>query len=224
MAHAETHSSYKREAHRSHMEKTERLAMGGASDSAEDKAMVRKAIRQHETHDHPGKGHTALKLKDGGHVDGKHSKARMDRPGRKHLATGGGAGMGKKDGKGNHVNVIVAGGQGAPRPVPVQVPVGGPPGAGMGMAPPMPPRPPMGPPPGGGMPMPPGAMPHARGGRTYARGGKVEMDGGASGGLGRIEKIKDYGKPVPAGEDHGDTADLENMSMSDGDKENQKTR
>jgi hypothetical protein len=49
------------------------------------------------------------------------------------------------------------------------------------------------------------------GGRTGRKdGGSVKMDAGAGGGLGRMEKIKDYGKGAKPREDVGDSAMLEN--------------
>ena len=61
---------------------SQKAAPGYASggDIAEDKKLVRKAIREHETAEHGGK-HAALKLKGGGKVHGKASKSH--RPDRK---------------------------------------------------------------------------------------------------------------------------------------------
>jgi hypothetical protein len=39
---------------------------------------------------------------------------------------------------------------------------------------------------------PPGMM--KKGGRVYARGGKVKMKGGSETGVGRLDKVKAYGK------------------------------
>lgn len=108
----------------------------------------------------------------------------------------------KKGGeKGNHVNVIIAGGHPG-----AGVPPGGmPPGAGMA-----PPRPPMAPPPGAGAPPPgmmkppmapppgagglPGMPMRSHGGRTERKiGGRLALDEAAGGGAGRLEKIKSYG-------------------------------
>jgi hypothetical protein len=92
------------------------------------------------------------------------------------------------------VNIVIAPGGGHQDPAAAMPSPGGP------MPPPMPPpRPPM-PPPGmagpPGMPppgMPPGGpppmMPPPR-----KRGGRIDTQGGGGGGLGRLEKIEDYGK------------------------------
>lgn len=210
MAH-ETHRSLKEHGKKSHESKVrEHMSAGG--DIAQDRKMIEKAVRAHENHDHPGKPHTKLKLKSGGSVDGEPSKQRLDRA--KH-AKGGAA----KE-KGNHVNVIVAGG--GPKPMPIPMPVGGgpgmpPPGAGMGAppAPPMAPRPPMGPMAGG---MPPGAM-GAGSPMMRKAGGRVDMDAGSGSALGRLEKMKDYGKKAPVGENKDLTGDDENEAFT-GDDEN----
>lgn len=109
---------------------------------------------------------------DGGIVEemmeGETSAPRLDRPSR-----------GKKGGA-TTVNVIIA--QKEPQ------------GAAGALPPSMPPVPPMAPPPvpagppmgAGGPPMP--DMPMRK------NGGRVNTDSGAGGGLGRLEKIKDYGK------------------------------
>jgi hypothetical protein len=143
-------------------------AVGGhlhpKDDRAQDKALVAKAIREHENHEHGGR-HTRLRLADGGLAMGDGAAARPDRPSRS-----------AKKAHGTTVNIVMpqGGGQGPARPVPVPVPVRTgappPPPGGVGMPPGgMPPRPmpPAMPPPGmppGGMPppgavRPPGAMP-----------------------------------------------------------------
>lgn len=91
--------------------------------------------------------------------------------------------------KGTTVNVIVApqGGPEAPPPMP-------PPGA-MPPPPPMP-KPPIMPAPGGGPEMAGAAGPPPM---MRARGGRVPMDHGAGGGLGRLDKIKEYGARAKPG-------------------------
>jgi hypothetical protein len=143
----------------------------------------------------------------GGWIPGGTVGARLDR-------ARGGRVNSKKGGK-TVVNVVVGhgGGQpGAAPPVMPPIPPVPPPGAPM-----MPPRPPMAPPMMGpqgpmgpmgpmgsaGPPVPPGPPPQmrARGGRTgvgaaFAReaGIKHEYTGGGDSGVGRLEKIKAYGK------------------------------
>ena len=110
-------------------------------------------------------------LSEGLAASGAPAKRSLARPGRK---IGKGAGK-KKDAKTN-INVIVAPSapkEAGPGPMP---PMGGPP-----------PGPPMPPPGAGGPPMPM----RASGG---AVGGLKNKDGGAGGGLGRLAKIRKYGK------------------------------
>ena len=116
---------------------------------------------------------------------------------RKH---GGNAGKGKMN-----VNIIIAQKpEGAalgspmahppmPMPPPGMPPGGMPPGAGGGMPPGMPPMPPPGAP--GPMGMPPGIIGRKSGGKVGHRSYKSvkDMDAGAGGGEGRMEKLKIYG-------------------------------
>jgi hypothetical protein len=80
MAHP-SHHAMKMAGHRSHASKLRRFAGGG--DVAQDKTMIRKAFAEHDAQLHGGKK-TKLKLRAGGHVEGKASKPRADRSGRKH--------------------------------------------------------------------------------------------------------------------------------------------
>ncbi len=151
-------------------------ARGGATnhpDAREDAAMIRTAMAEHESHDHPGKPKTKLKFADGGGVDGERGvhhlgkRARgghADGKGGKHVTNviiapqGGGAGGGMRP--------AMPPGQPMAAPRPAMPPAGPPPGAG---------GPPMGPPPGG-QPMgmrPPGAMKRG-GGVKRADGGSAE--------------------------------------------------
>lgn len=149
-------------------------ARGGKAhgDEAEDRALFKKMMKQHE--------------KEEMKVEGRASGGRLDK-----FARGGKA----KHHKGTNVNIaIVNPGQksdAAPKmPMPAGPPLP-PPGLPPGGPPPMmpPPKPPM----GGGLP--PGMMPPMqRGGRAYAKGGKVPMTAGADSGEGRLQKIKAYGK------------------------------
>lgn len=181
-------------------DRVKRYSSGG--DIASDKAMIRKAFKQHENAEHGGK-HEKI-LKTGGAVPA----ARADKKAR--------GGSAHKKGHPN-VNVIVAGSPSAPPappqkvPVPVPVPMRPPMGAGpMGPGGPGGP-PPMGPPPGAmgpGGPPPPGLRPPGmarRGGAiAKAAGGSVNkplvpMDAGGGGGKGRLEKVRAYGaKPRKA--------------------------
>jgi hypothetical protein len=164
-----------------------------------------KAVHKHEKHLHKGK--TETKFKHGGKIEGKKPHARADK-----FARGGSVPHGKH----TKIAINIGGGQ-AEKQQAMQAGVqlgakmaaakmaGGPrPGAGAAMqARPMPA--PGGPGPGPGMPAPGGApgMPGAKhGGRMYKEGGKVgsakvsgtaHITGGAGGGLGRLEKIKQYG-------------------------------
>lgn len=213
----EHHAAFRRQAKRDHEEQVKHhshFAAGGHvkhEDEAEDKKLVKEMV-----------GHAKIKLKDGGEIEGKSAKRRLDR------AAGGRTG--KKGASKTVVNIVMpqggdkspmmppGGPMMAPHPPMPPPPMMPPPGAGgpPGMPPGMPPRPPM------GGPMPPPGMPMRK------RGGKVpEMDAGSGGGLGRLEKMKDYGdQPVtqegkPAvdkgeGEDKNMTSDLEDKKLPRG--------
>lgn len=121
-------------------------------------------------------------------VQGKKSGPRLDK-----YARGGAA----KKKHGNHVNIAIVNphhepsGAAGPTPPPVApalgggAPVPGPMGPGGPGGPGMPPP---------GLPMkPPSVM--KRGGKVkYARGGKVKMTGGGDSGVGRLDKVRAYGK------------------------------
>lgn len=153
---------------------------GGAVevDRESDKRMVRRAVRQHEEHDHKGEKLTDLKLRKGGKVEGHKTKARHDRK----YANGGHVKHHSKGGAKTNIVIATGGGEGERRMAMQQgvqigarlAGAGG--GAPMGV-PPVPPRPPMaappGPPPGmapPGMGAPPPGLPPRppmkRGGRT----------------------------------------------------------
>ena len=188
-----SHHSLKQRGKKDHAEQLVHHTAGGGKVK---KSTIAKAVHEHEAAMHPHHKPTKLHLATGGHVEGSHGKARLDR------ASGGRST--KSAGKGNHVNVIVAGGG----PHPGMAPPGAPPPMApppRPMAPPPPaaapgpptgmlagagaPRPPMGPPIGAGVPM------RAKGGRI-----KYPIDDGAGGGAGRLEKIKAYGKESNHGE------------------------
>lgn len=173
-----------------------REATESRDDRIKDIARVKKAVHEHEKHDHPGTKETKLAgLKRGGEAKVEGAKrANGGRLDRKH------GGKSGKGGGGSKVNVVVAPQSGPPQrvPVPVPVPAGGPPGAAL-----RPPGPPVaglgaGPFPGGAPPMPPAAIPHKRGGKVgRATGGSVGdpgMTAGAQSGAGRLEKARNEAK------------------------------
>jgi len=175
-----SHAALRKEARKQHAEKV-RAYGGEVSDRQQDEKMIKRAIGEHEAHDHKGEKKTKLHFASGGHVEGDEAPMRPDRQRR----ASGGATKGGHSTKGTHVNVIVA-----PRGEP-----SGPQRPGLGMAPPpgMMPHPMMPPPPPGQpMGMPPGAggggMPPGMGAKPFKRGGGVKLEGGAGGGLGRLEK------------------------------------
>lgn len=67
------------------------------TDAAQDSRMIKKAVGQHETHDHPGKPHTQLKLKRGGKVEGAQGEKRMDKRARSLKRADGGPTPPQKD-------------------------------------------------------------------------------------------------------------------------------
>lgn len=184
-----SHDEFRQQAKRDHAAKVKHHAGGGAVMKGE-KALIERAVAQHESHDHPGKPKTKLKLATGGVAEDR-APARLDR------ARGGKA----KSGKGHtNVNVIVA------PPHPPGPPGGMMPPPGMAPHPPMPP-PGAGGPPGAGLPpglppggpgLPPGAAgPGGPPGAPMMKppgmkvGGLVKAGSGSA--EGRKDKIKAYG-------------------------------
>lgn len=176
-------------------------ARGGSvhGDAKADAGMISEGVHEHESAMHKGEPKTKLHFADG-------------RKGKHHLAK---RARGGKMGAGKHtkVNVIVAPQMGNPAAEQMAkqqglqagmgigarqaaqhmaAPGAGPPAApgGGGMAG-GPPRAPMGAVPGGGI-APPGAGPAP--GMMRKHGGAVDMEAGAGGGEGRIEKTHEYGK------------------------------
>lgn len=89
MAHHHDHAAMKSQGERDHKEKAKHLCSGGMNGGGKVEHQIGKAIAEHEAHDHPGKPKTKLKLKDGGHVEGKAGRKRLDRPSRRHRDMGG---------------------------------------------------------------------------------------------------------------------------------------
>lgn len=146
-------------------------ATGGhvAEGEGETKSLIRRAVREHENHEHGGE-HTALKLERGGPAKHRLDRHRNKKHERESHASGGKVGR-----KGTQVNVIIAGhgGQSAPPPSPVAAPVHPPvPPPVAGMAP--------------GAPQPGAVPPAALAALTgHKRGGRVKRDfgGGVESGL-----------------------------------------
>ena len=162
------------------------LPPGGSPGMVQPGMMPRKNGGKAE---HP---HRERDLKDAEELVRDHRKLEG---GREARASGGKAGKGKMN-----VNIII-GGHGQPQQPP-QPPAGPPPMAPHPQMPP-PPPPQMPPqsamPPGAGAPPPglvppPGPMPRKSGGRAY-----LDMEYGAGGGKGRLEKIKAYGNKLHRG-------------------------
>lgn len=156
----------------------------------------KRAVHKHEEHLH--KGEPKTKFKQGGKVDGKKSGARADK-----MSRGGSKPRGH-----TKININVGSSQAdRQQALKTGMVLGAKMGARPAMGAPMQARPPMAPPAGAPAPggMPPGGpapMMQKRGGRTYAAGGKVgpkrvpgvpHLTGSAAGGLGRREKMKQYG-------------------------------
>ncbi len=157
---------------------------GGHVDVEQDKALVTRAIRQHENAEHGGR-HEKLNLRAGGAIKGAKGKSHPGKRGRSFHADGGHVKERGKPGIGK-VNIVIAHGPGqapggpaaggpppvmAPHP-PMPAPMPGGPAPGVA-GPPMPPRPMM-PPPGA---MPPPGMMRADGG--VMRDAKGRFTGGA---------------------------------------------
>lgn len=142
---------------------------------------TKRVMKGMPSRDDETKGYATGGVVDAGPIEGMTAKPNIARPGRKMPSMK--AKPAAKKG-GTNVNVIVMPKGDAPAPAPTpkpEMPMAGPPPA-------MPPMP--GPGPGG-----PPPMPMRKDGGRVARmhGGRVDLDAGAGGGKGRIEKAKAYG-------------------------------
>jgi hypothetical protein len=76
------HAAIRRHTERHHADRVRHILGhrdGGHADAAQDKALIREAVLEHEKHDHPGKMPTKLKLRDGGAAEGHKGRRRLDR-------------------------------------------------------------------------------------------------------------------------------------------------
>lgn len=148
------------------------------ADAAEDKKLIRETMHKDGCKCAKCSGGRVGRASGGGtKLDGEIQGTRPT-GGRLARKDGGKAGKGKMN-----VNIIIAAGGKGQQPMPsapMPMPPGGPVGLRQGVPPPPPMIAPGGPPPGAGMP-----MARRSGGRTY--------EAGAGSGLGRLEKIKNYG-------------------------------
>lgn len=76
------HKTLARQAKADHSSRIRERRGESPSDAAADKALIARAMGQHDSQMHGGKQRTRLHLKDGGCADGGTSTPRLDRPGR----------------------------------------------------------------------------------------------------------------------------------------------